>query len=110
MLAVNPKIHSSKSNPNLINNELALVSNNSTNNNINNTNTNNNSALTSLAQAGGIVVTVSPVINQGSSNSPKTHPKNLSTSSISINNNNNSNEENLFRINFYQEAKLSKFL
>lgn len=108
MLNVNSKIHSSKSNPNLINNENGLLNPSPSINNMNTSNmlSSASNAVSNLVTAGTMVLNVPPTISINSAtavSSPKTTQKNHSTNSIAT----NYCEENIYRQNFYQDAKLS---
>ena len=108
MLNVNSKIHSSKSNPNLINNENGILN---TSSSINTTITSNmlnsaSNAVSNLVTAGTMVLNVPPTISintAASVSSPKSNQKNHSTNSIAT----NQGEENTYRQIFYQDAKSS---
>jgi hypothetical protein len=97
-LANNTNIHVSKSNPNLINNEIQFILNNEQLIN------ESNSDLTSA--------TAPPVITSQLVDSPSLNKKgynqlNLSNNSLIMNNNNPTNDENVYKANFYQAAKSS---
>ena len=90
--ANNSKIHVSKSNPNLINNEIQFILNNEPLNE-------QNSDLLPVQTAD------SPNLNN-----KKYNQLNLSNNSLIMNNNNPTNDENVYKANFYQAAKSSNFL
>jgi hypothetical protein len=89
--ANNSKIHVSKSNPNLINNEIQFVLNEP-----------DNEQISDLVP---VHTSDSPNLNN-----KKYHQLNLSNNSLLMNNNNPTNDENVYKANFYQAAKSSNFL
>ena len=89
--ANNSKIHVSKSNPNLINNEIQFVLNNEP----------LNEQISDLVP---VQASDSPNLNN-----KKYNQLNLSNNSLIMNNNNPTNDENVYKANFYQAAKSSMF-
>lgn len=87
----NSKIHVSKSNPNLINNEIQFILNNEP-----------------LSEQTSDLISVHQTSDSPSLNDKRHNILNLSNNSLILNNNNLVGDENIYKANFYQAAKSSK--